>query len=126
MPPGKNNNRLDHLAQTGIKLPQIPFATCPVHRKNQILLTSQSLGETTSELPLVMELLVIRPRKAGGGTLQLSFPTSCPTRGAAPFPTKPNTRIGCQRIKSRTFTKQTKLVVVPGFLLLFVCLFLYY
>jgi hypothetical protein len=43
--------------------------------------------------------------------------SSCLTRGAAPFPTKPripstNTRIGCQRNKSRTFIEQTKLFVV--------------
>jgi hypothetical protein len=35
------------------ELPQLQIATCPVNRKNQILLTSQSLGETTSELLLV-------------------------------------------------------------------------
>jgi hypothetical protein len=38
-------------------------ATCPVNRRNQILLTSQSSGKTTSELLLVMDG-PIRPRKA--------------------------------------------------------------
>jgi hypothetical protein len=48
---------------------------------------------------------------------------SCPRRGAAPFPTKPripstNTRTGCKRSKSRTFTEQTEffVVAVPGFI----------
>jgi hypothetical protein len=48
---GENNNRLDHRAQTGSELPQIPIATCPVDRKNQI----QSSGETISDLPLVTD-----------------------------------------------------------------------
>jgi aminoglycoside phosphotransferase len=52
--PGKNN-RYDHLAQTGSDLPQVLIATCPVDRKNQIVLKSQSPGETTSELPLIMD-----------------------------------------------------------------------
>jgi hypothetical protein len=50
---GENNNSSDHPAQTGSELSQLPFATCPVDRRNPILLTSQSPGKTTSELPLV-------------------------------------------------------------------------
>jgi hypothetical protein len=34
------------------ELPQIPIATCPVDRGNQILLITQSPGEAASELPL--------------------------------------------------------------------------
>jgi hypothetical protein len=34
-------------------LPHLPIATNPVDRRNQILLTSQSPGETTLEIPLV-------------------------------------------------------------------------
>jgi hypothetical protein len=52
--------------------------------------------------------------------------TRCPTRGATPFFGKPrisntNTRIGCQRNKSRTLKKQIELL-----LLLYLLLFLYY
>jgi hypothetical protein len=36
-----------------IELHQLPVATFPVYRRNQILLTSQSPSETTSKLPLV-------------------------------------------------------------------------
>jgi hypothetical protein len=54
LPLGKNN-RWDHLAQTGSELPQFSIATCPVDRRNQILLTSQSPGETTPELLLVTD-----------------------------------------------------------------------
>jgi hypothetical protein len=36
-------------------LHHLPVATNPVNRRNQILLTSQSAGETTSELPLVCQ-----------------------------------------------------------------------
>jgi hypothetical protein len=35
------------------ELPQLPIATCPVDRRNQVLLISQSLAETTSEFPRV-------------------------------------------------------------------------
>jgi hypothetical protein len=35
------------------ELSLLPDATNPVDRRNEILLTSQSHGETTSELPLV-------------------------------------------------------------------------
>jgi hypothetical protein len=92
-----------------------------VDRKNQILLTSWSLDETTSELLLMTG--PIRPRKAENKkekTLQLSLPQAVQQKGSAPFPTKPriqssNTRIGHQRNNSRTFTKHTELfVVVPG------------
>jgi hypothetical protein len=41
-------NRSDHLAQTGNDLPHVPNATCPVDRRNKILLTSQSSGEIMS------------------------------------------------------------------------------
>jgi hypothetical protein len=51
------NKSSDQLSCTGIELPQTPFATCPVDRRNQILLTSQSPGETTSEFLLVMDSL---------------------------------------------------------------------
>jgi hypothetical protein len=34
-------------------LPHLPIATCPVDKRNQILLTSQSPGKTTSELLFV-------------------------------------------------------------------------
>jgi hypothetical protein len=54
--PGKNNNGSDHLAQTGSDLPQVPIATCPENSRNQILLTSQSPGETTSRLPLATDV----------------------------------------------------------------------
>jgi hypothetical protein len=50
LPPGKNN-RSDHLTLTG----KIPVAYCPVDRRNQIQLTSQSPVETTSELLLAMD-----------------------------------------------------------------------
>jgi hypothetical protein len=49
--PGINNNISDNVAQTGSKLPQVPVATCPVDRRNQIPLKSQSSGETTSDGP---------------------------------------------------------------------------
>jgi hypothetical protein len=52
---GANNNRSDHLAQTGNELSQVPIAICPVGRRNQIPLTSQPSGETTSELPFVTD-----------------------------------------------------------------------
>jgi hypothetical protein len=52
---GKNNNRFHHLAQTGSELPHVPIATCPVDRRNQILLTSQSPDKTTSEPLLVTD-----------------------------------------------------------------------
>jgi hypothetical protein len=42
--PGKNNNTVDHLAQTGSELPEVPMATCPVDKRNQILFTSQPSG----------------------------------------------------------------------------------
>jgi hypothetical protein len=48
-------NRLDHLAQTGSELPQVPIATCPVDRMNEILFTSQLSDETISELPLITD-----------------------------------------------------------------------
>jgi hypothetical protein len=58
--PGENNrftccenNRFDHLSQSGSELPQDPIATCPMDKRNQILLTRQSSGETSSELLLV-------------------------------------------------------------------------
>jgi hypothetical protein len=51
---GENKNRLDHFAQTRSELSQTPIETCPVDRRNQILLTSQSSDETTSELLLAM------------------------------------------------------------------------
>jgi hypothetical protein len=51
---GKNKSS-DHLAWTGSELPRTPFATCPVDKRNQILLTSQSPGENTSECLLVMD-----------------------------------------------------------------------
>jgi hypothetical protein len=35
------------------ELPQLPIAICLMERRNQILLTSQSPGETTSEFLLV-------------------------------------------------------------------------
>jgi hypothetical protein len=54
MLPGENN-RSDHLAQTGSELPQVPIATCPVDRRNQILLTTQPCDENTSELLLIMD-----------------------------------------------------------------------
>jgi hypothetical protein len=37
------------------ELPQLPIAICSVHRRNQILLISQSPGETTWELQLVCQ-----------------------------------------------------------------------
>jgi hypothetical protein len=85
LPPGENNSS-EHPAWTGSEVPQLPIATYPVDRMNQILLTSQSPGETTSELPLVHQYL-----------------------------------IGCQRNNSRTFTKQTELLVVeiPGVFIYF-------
>jgi hypothetical protein len=46
---------MDHLAKTGSELSQVPVATCPVDRRNQILLTSQLSDETTSELPLITD-----------------------------------------------------------------------
>jgi hypothetical protein len=52
---GENNNSSKHLAQTSSELPQAPVATCPVDRRNKILLTSQSPNETTSEILLVRE-----------------------------------------------------------------------
>jgi hypothetical protein len=51
------NNSSDHLSWTGSELPQTPFAICPADRRKQILLTSQSPGETTSEFLLVMDSL---------------------------------------------------------------------
>jgi hypothetical protein len=51
----EENNSSDHLAQNGSQLPQALIATCPVDRRNQRLLASQSLGETTSELPLIKD-----------------------------------------------------------------------
>jgi hypothetical protein len=53
--PGEYNNKSDHLSPTGNQLPEVPIATCPVDRKNQILHTSQSPGKTTSELPLATD-----------------------------------------------------------------------
>jgi hypothetical protein len=53
--PGKNNNRSDYLAQTGSELSEVPIATFPVDRRNLILLTRQSSGEITLELPLVTD-----------------------------------------------------------------------
>jgi hypothetical protein len=103
---------------------QMPIETCLMKRRNQILLTSQSSGETTSELPLVMD----SPHDQGKWTIKgpsAISPTICLTRGAAPFPQSSelsvNTRIGCQGNKSRTFAEQTELldVGVPSFLFLF-------
>jgi hypothetical protein len=51
------NKSSHHLAWTGSELPQAPFAICPEDRRNKILLTSQSPGETTSEFLLVMDSL---------------------------------------------------------------------
>jgi elongation factor P--beta-lysine ligase len=53
--PGENKNISEHLAQTRSELPQASTVTCPVDRSNQVLLTSQSLGETISEFPLVKD-----------------------------------------------------------------------
>jgi hypothetical protein len=53
--PGENNNRSEHLAQTESELSQVPFATCLVDRRNQILQTSHMSGGTTSELLLVTD-----------------------------------------------------------------------
>jgi hypothetical protein len=55
LPPGEKNKKSNHLAQTGTELLQVPIATCPVDKRNQILITSQSSGETTSELWLIMD-----------------------------------------------------------------------
>jgi hypothetical protein len=33
LPPGKSNNRSDHLAQTGSVVSQVPVATCPCGQK---------------------------------------------------------------------------------------------
>jgi hypothetical protein len=52
--PGKNN-RSDHLAQTGSELSQTSITTFSVGRRNQLLLTCQPSGKTTSELPLVTD-----------------------------------------------------------------------
>jgi hypothetical protein len=52
---GENNNRPDHLAHTGSELTQVQIVPCLVDRRNKTLLTSQSSGETTSELLLVMD-----------------------------------------------------------------------
>jgi hypothetical protein len=51
--PGENNDSSDHLAQTGSELAQSPIANCPGERRNKILLTSQSPGETILELLLI-------------------------------------------------------------------------
>jgi hypothetical protein len=53
LPPGEKSNRSDHLGQSGSEQSQTSIATCPVGRRNQILFSSQSSGETTSELPPV-------------------------------------------------------------------------
>jgi hypothetical protein len=45
------------------KLLQLPVATNSVDRRNQILLTSQSPSETTSELPLVHQYLDWMPKE---------------------------------------------------------------
>jgi hypothetical protein len=42
LPPGENI-RSDHFAQTCSDLSQVPVANCPVERRNQIMLISQSL-----------------------------------------------------------------------------------
>jgi hypothetical protein len=42
LPPGKNNNRMDQLAQICSELPQVPNATCPVDRRNQIYCSQAS------------------------------------------------------------------------------------
>jgi hypothetical protein len=52
--PGKNK-RSEHLTQTGSELSQVSVATCPKDTRNQILLTSQPSGETTSEFPLLTD-----------------------------------------------------------------------
>jgi hypothetical protein len=43
-------------------LPHLPIATNPVDRRNQILLTFQSITETTSELPLVHQYQIAHLR----------------------------------------------------------------
>jgi hypothetical protein len=93
---------------------QAPIATCPIDRKNQILLTSKSPDEITSGLLFAMH--THKSKESGGRKrktpLTISTP-SCPTRGTAPFPTKPriptaNTRIECQKNKPQTFIEQTE------------------
>jgi hypothetical protein len=54
-PHDENINGLDHLAKTSTELLQVPIATCPEDRRNQILLTTQLFDEITSELPLVTD-----------------------------------------------------------------------
>jgi hypothetical protein len=52
--PGKNNSS-DHPGRTGIELPQLSIATHPMDRRNQILLTIQTPGKTTSKLLFVCQ-----------------------------------------------------------------------
>jgi hypothetical protein len=53
--PGENSNRFEYHTQNDSELPQVPNATYPVDRRNQILLTSLSPGKTTSGLLLATD-----------------------------------------------------------------------
>jgi hypothetical protein len=77
LPHGKNNNRSEHFSLAVSELPQIPIATCPVDRRNQILFTSQSPGEIISGLLLSMDRQEDKgkwKKKKKGKTLQPSPP----------------------------------------------------
>jgi hypothetical protein len=90
--PGEYINRIDHLAQTGSELPQVPIPTCPVDRWHQILLTSQLPGETTSELPLITDSPSDQEKQEKNPSTQL--PPNFLTREAAhPSPLSQNTNL---------------------------------
>jgi hypothetical protein len=94
-------------------------------RRNQILLTSLVRPFQSSCLQWTAHKTKESGKKKKKNPPVVSTP-SCPTRWAAPVPTKPripstNIRIGHQRNKSRTFTEQTEFFVVAIPVFIFLC-----
>jgi hypothetical protein len=110
--PGENNNRSDQLAQTGGVLPQVPIA---VDRKNKILSKTTLLMRLPQSSHL--KQMTHKTKESGGKNPSAISPPGCPTRGEAHIPTQPNilsanTKIGCQRNKSRSWPNWLNFFIV--------------